>query len=102
LNDLYEVYPIVDKRKVVEFGTTVTIENGFSNNAESCVILIVLALGSFVAYFEGQTEWGHDGINDLDKPVGIGVFNKARQILAVLRKVHIKTAQCHVLAGYIV
>jgi hypothetical protein len=101
LNDLYQVYPIVDKRTILEFGTTVTIEKGFSNNAESCVILIIMALGSFVAYFKGETEWGHDGMHDLDKPVGIGFFNKARQILAILPKGHIETAQCHVLSGYV-
>ncbi|KAH7399223.1 hypothetical protein DE146DRAFT_526451 [Phaeosphaeria sp. MPI-PUGE-AT-0046c] len=101
LNDLYQVYPIVEKRKILDFCTSVTIEKGFSENAESCVILIVLALGSFVAYFKGQTEWGHDGMNDPDKPVGVGFFNKARQILAILPKGHIETAQCQVLAGYI-
>lgn len=100
LKALYQVYPIIDKKTIFEFGTRVTIEKGFGNNIESCVIFMVLALGSFVAYQHGETQWGHEGTHDVVSPVGIGFFNKGRQILAFLAKGHIRTAQCHVLAGY--
>lgn len=98
-DDLYQVYPIVEKRKVLEFAALVTLERGFDIDHESCIVLLALALGSLVAYLHGETEWGHEGMNDLSSPAGIGFFNKARQVLAFLPKGHVGTAQCHVLAG---
>lgn len=99
LDDLYQVHPIVERRKLLEYGRRVTLESGFNNDSESCIILMALAIGNLVAYLHGESEWGHEGMNDADSPAGIGFFNKARQILAFLPKGHIGTAQCHVLAG---
>lgn len=100
-DDLYEVYPIVEKRKILEYATLATLEWGFDIAHESCIVLLALALGNFVAYLHGETGRGHDKMSGLS-PVGIGFFNKARQILAFLPRGRIETAQCHALSGWVV
>lgn len=98
--DLHLLYPVLDKMHVLQVNIGKAIETGFEEGADSCLMLLIFALGSLARYQHGETEWSHEDMDDLHSPVGIGFFNKARQIMAFLPKGSPETAQCHILAGY--
>ncbi|KIW15801.1 hypothetical protein PV08_05851 [Exophiala spinifera] len=97
--DYYPVYPIVAKPRINEISQTIILDRGFGLDSESCMLLLVFALGAFSAYFHGEADWGQAGADSAATPPGIGFFNKARHMLALLPKGRIETAQCHVLTG---
>jgi hypothetical protein len=98
-NEFHSLYPILDRTTFAQVNLGKFVESGLSIDGNSCLMLLIFALGSFTAYHHGNAEWGHDDAENILSPVGIGFFNEARRIMIYLPKGRTETAQCHLLAG---
>ena len=97
--DLHLLYPALDKELVLQVSLRKFLENGVQDDSDSCLMLLVFALGSQAAYHHGQTAWGHAGMDNSTNPVGLKFFNTARRILPFLPRGKCETAQCYILTG---
>lgn len=97
--DLHLLYPVLDKETILQVSLRKLLENGVKDDSDSCLMLLVFALGSLAAYHHGQTVWSHEGMEGVTNPVGLKFFNAARRILPFLPRGKYETAQCYILSG---
>jgi hypothetical protein len=99
-NGIHLRFPIIQKRNALEVGINNCVEqDGFGDDpAFTCLCLLVFALGTFAGFHRGDSGWGHEGMDDVFSPAGVGFFNEARRHFAFLPKGQLETAQCHILA----
>lgn len=71
------------------------IRTDFGDSVDTCIVLVVCALGSIAAYYDGHTEWTE--AEDLD--IGFGFFNLARDKFTYLEKADWPSVQCLLLMG---
>ncbi|KAH9212909.1 hypothetical protein DL95DRAFT_463566 [Leptodontidium sp. 2 PMI_412] len=57
--DLHLSYPVLDKETVLQASLRKLLENGIRDDEDSCLMLLVFALGSQAAYHHRQTMWSH-------------------------------------------
>ena len=82
------------------------IHEGFGSDLQTCVLLLVCALGSLSAVDNGDAEWQtrHDtqqASSDIENAsgIGLGFFNLANEILRSQCEVTWMSCQAHLLAG---
>ncbi|KAH6692476.1 hypothetical protein F5X68DRAFT_273725 [Plectosphaerella plurivora] len=72
-----------------------TLRGTLPDDVDTCIVLLVCALGSIAAYHDGHEEWGQ--AEELD--VGLGLFNAAREKFFNVETADWPSVQCLLLMG---
>jgi hypothetical protein len=92
---------ILNEEKFYNHDIGQAVTNGFPNDTNACLVLLVCALGSIAAFHTGHEEWAQSGGNEeiyIDH-AGIGFFNLARNILNDAQVPDWVSVQCLLLTG---
>ncbi|KAF4971472.1 hypothetical protein FSARC_1700 [Fusarium sarcochroum] len=71
------------------------VQTNFTQNYNTCTVLLVCSLGSIAAYYSGHEEWSSGHEHD----VGIGFFNLANEMFRDLEGADWESIQCLLLMG---
>lgn len=92
---------ILDESHFYQVNLTQALQTDFVANVDTCLVLLVLGLGSVATYHHGHTEWAPD-TNDGSKSVNVGMsfLNMAKEMFR--QNWGHQLAQRAVLASYVV
>lgn len=92
---------IIDEEKFHTSHLNQGLRTNFREGLDACLVLLVFALGSIVAYDAGKHEWGPALTAECPKDVGLGFFNRALTIFQEHESVNWISVQCLLLMGWV-
>ncbi|KAL7940834.1 hypothetical protein V8C42DRAFT_206196 [Trichoderma barbatum] len=92
-------YLILDEIQFYNHNLSQALRSNFQNGLNSCLVLLVFALGSIAAYHTGNYEWATSNSANITTDVGLGFFNLAKQIFQDAEAVDWVSVQCLLLMG---
>jgi len=81
---------LLDESKFYSHHLNQAMRNNFDNSIDACIVLLVCALGTIVAYHEGCEEWAQT--DELE--IGLGFFNLATEMFDDIEAVDWTSVQC--------
>ncbi|KAM6507134.1 hypothetical protein FALCPG4_018519 [Fusarium falciforme] len=91
-------HPILDRAEFYSRNLANTILNKFQPSMDSCLVLLVMALGSITVHESGHGDWASQTLDDdAVAPVGVGFFNLALSMMQQIEETNWQGVQCRLL-----
>ncbi|KAH8890265.1 hypothetical protein GQ53DRAFT_807397 [Thozetella sp. PMI_491] len=87
-------YMILDEMHFFHHCLNHVLQNDFDRSIDTCIVLLVLGLGSVAAYHMGHSEWAPAGSHSPSVEVGLSFFTAAKDTFRRVEAVDWPSVQC--------